>query len=422
MADKISETDFFAERHRLIYRSILDVWVSGEAIDRVTVANELRRKGDIERVGGLSYLVDLDTNMPRVANIDSYIRLVREKAALREGAQLAQTAMNRFLADDEPAERIVTSVQDAVSGLYLKLDNRQQKDFITPLAAIERYEGGINTFLDPSKRSMGVSTGFTKLDEMTGGMRGGDYIIIAARPGMGKTALALNIAWHVAYKLKLTVPIFSLEMSVESLVTRMACSVARVDSQRFRAGYLNDGDRIRLRNAIDSITSSPIYIDDSTGITMAGVSAKLRRLKAQNGGIGLVVIDYLQLMTDKGENRNQEVTHMSRAVKLLAKELACPFLVLSQLSRQTELRGKGSASRPQLSDLRESGSLEQDADVVAFIFRPEVYDRSREDLRGHAEIILAKQREGPTGIVNLTFLHSQTRFENRAEDLGEEPQ
>ena len=284
----------------MIYRAILEVWASGENVDRVPVANELRRKGDIERAGGLSYLVSLDDGLPRVANIDTYIRVVREKAALREGAQIAQMAMNRFLADEETAERIVSGVQDAVSGLYMKLGAKQQSDFVTPLAAIERYEGGINTFLDPSKRSMGITTGFTKLDDMTGGLRPGDYIIIAARPGMGKTALALNVAWHVAYKLKRTVPIFSLEMSVESLVTRMACSTARVDSQRFRAGYMNEAERMRLRSAIDSITGSPIYIDDSTGITMAGVSSKLRRLKARTGDIGLVVIDYLQLMTGAG--------------------------------------------------------------------------------------------------------------------------
>lgn len=421
IAERLSENDFCMQKHRVIWARMIDVWSSGERVDRVMVATELRRRGELDMVDGLSYLISLDNEMPHIANLDGYIRVLKDKSALRDGAKLVALAMTRFMSDSEPADKIVPDLQDAISELYLRLSTKQQTDFTTPLAAVEKYEGGINAFLDPTKRAKGVTTGFTKFDEMTGGLHAGDYAILAARPSQGKTALALNIAWHVAHKLKLPVPFFSLEMSVESLVTRMVCSIARVDSQRFRAGYINQDERTRLRIALESVTQSPLFIDDNTGITMATVASKLRRLKAQYGEIGLAVFDYLQLLGDnKAENRNQEVTRFSRGFKLLAKELNCPFLVLSQLSRATEIR-KGGGNRPQLSDLRESGAIEQDADIVGFIFRAETYDRSREELRGLAELILAKQRNGPVGTIPLVFIHSQTRFDNPT-DEGDEPQ
>jgi replicative DNA helicase len=235
------------------------------------------------------------------------------------------------------------------------------------------------------------------------------------------TAFALNIAWHVATRLFQPVAIFSLEMSQESLLTRMLCAAARVDSQRFRTGYLNEGERQKLRQAANQMVEAPIYIDDTAGVHLMDMHAKLRKLHQSGQKLGLVVVDYLQLMSSKGrvENRNQEVSQISRGLKLMSKELDCPFLVLSQLSRATETRVGD--HRPQLSDLRESGSIEQDADLVGFIFREEVYKRDREDLRGLAELILAKQRNGPIGTVELVFLHAQTRFENRAEDLGDIP-
>jgi replicative DNA helicase len=238
---------------------------------------------------------------------------------------------------------------------------------------------------------------------------------------MGKTAFALNIAWHVATRLFQPVAIFSLEMSQESLLTRMLCAAARVDSQRFRTGYLNEQERQKLRQAAHQMVEAPLYIDDTAGANLMDMHAKLRRLAQSGQKPALVVVDYLQLMSARGrsENRNQEVSQMSRGLKLLSKELDCPFLVLSQLSRATETR-QGD-HRPQLSDLRESGSIEQDADLVGFIFREEVYKRDREDLHGLAELILAKQRNGPIGKVDLVFLHAQTRFENRAEDLGDLP-
>jgi replicative DNA helicase len=292
---------------------------------------------------------------------------------------------------------------------------------LDPGQILRDYEGGINAFLDPSKRIKGLSTGFAKFDELTGGLHGGDLCIVAARPSMGKTALALNIAQHVALNLKQTVAVFSLEMSRESLLTRMLCSAARVDSQRFRAGYLTQEERRKLNHALHELVEAPLYIDDTPGIHMMDIHAKLRRLQAERK-LGLVIVDYLQLMGSRGrfENRNQEVSALSRGMKMLAKELNVPMMVLSQLSRAVENR-QGD-HRPQLSDLRESGSIEQDADVVGFIFREEVYQREREDLRGLAELIIAKQRNGPVGTVNLVFLHAQTKFENRAEDTGELPE
>jgi replicative DNA helicase len=286
---------------------------------------------------------------------------------------------------------------------------------------LEQFEGGINAFLDPSKRIKGLSTGFLKLDDMTGGLHEGELVILAARPSMGKTALALNIAQHVAMHptQKQTVAVFSLEMSSESLLTRMVCAAARVDQQKFRASYLNQDERRRLAKGTADLVQSPLFIDDTAGTHLMDIHAKLRRLKNEHG-LALVVIDYLQLMSGRGryENRNQEISTISRGLKLLAKELKVPMLVLSQLNRAPETRPGD--HRPQLSDLRESGSIEQDADLVAFIFREEVYKPEREDLRGLAELIVAKQRNGPTGKVNLVFLREFTKFENRTNDLGED--
>jgi replicative DNA helicase len=258
---------------------------------------------------------------------------------------------------------------------------------------------------------------------MTGGLHGGELFILAARPSMGKTALALNIAQHVATtKDPRPVAIFSLEMTKESLLTRLLCATARVDGQKFRAGFLNREERARLSAAATAISAAPLFIDDTSGANLMDIHAKLRRLKAEQHGLGLVVIDYLQLMSGRGryENRNQEISTLSRGLKLLSKELDVPMMVLSQLSRAPEIRQEGD-HRPQLSDLRDSGAIEQDADLVGFIFRPEVYKPERQDLRGAAELILAKQRNGPTGVVKMVFLKHCTRFENRTADLGEEP-
>ena len=418
IAGVLTNEDFALEKHRRIFVRMSELHERSEKIDRVTVANELLRYNELESVDGLSYLVSLDDGLPRISNLDSYVKIVRDKATLRRIAVASQHLMNRALMAEDDPEDILAGAEQTLLQLG---ESRTDKGLATPLQVIQGYEGGLNAFLDPSKRIKGISTGFTKLDEMTGGLHAGELVILAARPSMGKTALALNICWHVASRLLQPVAIFSLEMSQESLLTRMLCAAARVDSQRFRAGYLNEAERKKLREAANQMVESPIYIDDTAGINLMDMHAKLRRLQQSGQKLGLVVVDYLQLMSIRGrtENRNQEVSQLSRGMKLLSKELGCPFLVLSQLSRAPETR-QGD-HRPQLSDLRESGSIEQDADLVAFIFREEVYKRDREDLRGVAELHLAKQRNGPIGKIDLVFIHSMTKFENRAEDLGDLP-
>ncbi|MCU1330914.1 MAG: primary replicative helicase [Bryobacterales bacterium] len=419
VAGVVGMEDFALEKHRRIYFRMSELHERGDRVDRVTVANELMRFNELESVDGLSYLVSLDDGMPHIPNLEGYIRIIREKSALRQIAMSAQHMMNRALMGEEDPQTILASAEES----FLKLgDSRNEKGLMTPLEVIQSVDGGLNAFLDPSKRVKGISTGFTKLDEMTGGLHGGELIILAARPSMGKTAFALNIAWHVATRLFQPVAIFSLEMGRESLLSRMLCASARVDSHRFRTGFLNQAERQKLRDAANQMVEAPIHIDDTAGVHLMDMHAKLRKMTQSGQKPGLVVIDYLQLMSGKGrqENRNQEVSQISRGLKLLAKEMDCPFLVLSQLSRATETR-QGD-HRPQLSDLRESGSIEQDADLVGFIFREEVYKRDREDLRGLAELIIAKQRNGPIGTVPMVFLHSLTRFENRAEDLGDLPE
>jgi replicative DNA helicase len=419
-AGTLEPDDFSLDNHRRVFKRMGELQARGEKIDRVTVANELMRTGELEACGGLSFLVSLDDGLPRIPNLDAYIRIVKDKAILRRIIFTSQHMMNRAMAGEEQPDEILAGAEETL----LKLgEARVKSGLVNPQQILADYEGGISAFLDPSKRIKGISSGFTKFDEMTGGLHGGELFILAGRPSMGKTALALNMAQHVGMKLKEAVAIFSLEMSKESLLTRMLCASARVDSQRFRAGYLSPDERRKLNQALHELVEAPLYIDDTAGVHLMDLHAKLRRLQAelqsQGRKLGLVVVDYLQLMTGRGrfENRNQEVSALSRGMKLLAKELNVPMMVLSQLSRAVETR-QGD-HRPQLSDLRESGSIEQDADLVGFVFREEVYHRDREDLRGLAELILAKQRNGPVGTVNLVFLHSQTKFENRAEDTGE---
>jgi replicative DNA helicase len=417
-AGTLEPDDFSLEKHRRIFKRMGELQTRGEKIDRITVANELMKFNELEACDGLTYLVSLDDGLPQIPNLDSYIRIVKDKAVLRRIIFASQHMMNRCLLGEEEPGDILAGAEETL----LKLGDSQVKSGLLNAGQIlQNYEGGISAFLDPSKRIKGISTGFAKLDEMTGGLHGGELVIIAARPSMGKTALALNIAQHVALKLKQTVAIFSLEMSQESLLTRMLCAAARVDSQRFRAGFLSQEERRKLNHSLHELVEAPLYIDDTSGVHLMDMHAKLRRLQ-QEHKIGLVIVDYLQLMSAPGrqENRNQEVSALSRGMKLLAKELNVPMMVLSQLSRAVETR-QGD-HRPQLSDLRESGSIEQDADLVGFIFREEVYHREREDLRGLAELIVAKQRNGPVGTVNLVFLHAQTKFENRAEDTGELPE
>ncbi|HYL74717.1 MAG TPA: replicative DNA helicase [Bryobacteraceae bacterium] len=418
VAGTLEADDFSLEKHRRIFLRMGELYGRSERIDRVTVANELLKQNQLESVDGLTYLVSLDEGLPALSNLDSYVRIVKDKATLRRIIFTSQKLIDRCIVGEDEPDEILASAEESL----LKLgDARTKEALVSPQGILDNFEGGINAFLDPSKRIKGLSTGFLKLDEMTGGLHQGELLILAARPSMGKTALALNMAQHVAMhpNQKQTVAVFSLEMSRESLLTRMICAGARVDQQKFRAGYLNQDERRRLAKTAAELVKTPLFIDDTAGTHLMDIHAKLRRLQAEHG-LALVVIDYLQLMSGRGrfENRNQEISTISRGLKLLAKELKVPMLVLSQLSRAPETRPGD--HRPQLSDLRESGSIEQDADLVAFIFREEVYKPDREDLRGLAELQVAKQRNGPTGRVNLVFLKEFTKFENRTNDLGED--
>jgi replicative DNA helicase len=419
VAGVLEPDDFSLEKHRRIFTRMKDLYERGSRIDRVTVADELMKQGQLESVDGLSYLISLDEGLPELANLDGYIRIVKDKSILRKLIYSAQSVINRCLLGEEEPDAILASTEESL----LKLgEDRSRDQLSSPSAIIEKFPGGVGAFLDPSQRVRGLSTGFAKFDEMTGGLNGGELIILAARPSMGKTALALNIAQHVAThpKMRKPVAVFSLEMSSSSLLTRLLCSAARVDQHKFRAGYLNAEERRKLQVALADLTEAPLYLDDTAGVHLMDVHSKLRRMKAEHG-LSLVVIDYLQLMSSRGrnENRNQEVSAISRGLKLMSKDLDVPFVVLSQLSRASETRVGD--HKPQLSDLRDSGSIEQDADLVAFIFREEVYKRDREDIKGLADLIIAKQRNGPIGTVPLRFLGQFTRFENRAEDLADIP-
>lgn len=419
VAAAITADDFSIEKHRRIFGRMQDLYQRGERLDRVTLANELVRQNQLESVDGLAYLVSLDDGLPKLPNIDSYLKIVKDKAQLRRLIFIAEKIRDRaFIGQDTPDE-IAAGAEEAL----LQMGDSNLKDsLVRPGDIIESFQGGLNAFLDPTRRNKGISTGLTKLDEMTGGLRGGELFILAARPAMGKTALALNIAQHVATNPHdpRTVAVFSLEMSKESLLTRLVCAAGRVDQQKFRAGFLNGDERRQLQMALGQLMDAPLFIDDTAGVNLMDIHSKLRKLKQQHG-LGLVVIDYLQLMSGRGrfENRNQEVSAISRGMKLLSKELDVPIMALSQLSRATESR-QGD-HRPQLSDLRESGSIEQDADMVAFVFREEYYKPDREDLRGQAELILAKQRNGPTGRVPMVYLREYTKFENPASVFDEPP-
>jgi replicative DNA helicase len=415
-AGTLEAEDFSLEKHRRIFKRMGELQERGEKIDRITVANELMKLNELEACDGLSYLVELDDGLPQIPNLDSYIRIVKDKAVLRRIVFAAQHMMNRALAGEEEPGEILAGAEETL----LKLGEARMKSGLLDAGQIlHDYEGGVSAFLDPGKRIKGIGTGFAKFDDYTGGLHGGDLVIVAGRPSMGKTALALNVAQHVALRNKQTVAIFSLEMSKESLLTRMLCAAARVDGQKFRAGYLNQDERRKLNQALHELVQAPLYIDDTPGAHLMDMHAKLRRLQTDRK-LGLVIVDYLQLMTAGGrfENRNQEVSALSRGMKMLAKELNCPVMVLSQLSRAVENR-QGD-HRPQLSDLRESGSIEQDADVVGFIYRPEVYNRNDDSLRGQAELIIGKQRNGPVGIVKLMFVSEYTKFENPTSELPEE--
>ena len=423
MAGRLQPADFAIEKHRRIFLRMEDLHRRGVAIEDLTLVEELSRLDQLASCDGVAYIASLSEGMPRLSSIDDYVKIVKDKSLLRQLIHTADSIVSRSIEGVQQVDEVLAEAESAI----LKVGDAQlRSELADPRQIIEGFAGGVEEFLDPGKRVGGLSTPFVKFDEMTTGLRAGELIVIAARPSMGKTALALNIAWHVAADLPdkhgKPVAVFSLEMSKESLLTRLLCSTAKVDSHRFRGGYLGQDERQRLRSALQQLVASKLFIDDSADTNLMNISAKCRRLRAEHG-LGLIVIDYLQLMApESGEkrrfdNRTQEISALSRGLKLLANSLKVPVIALSQLSRAPEMRTGN--HRPQLSDLRDSGSIEQDADVVGFIFREEVYKPDREDLRGVAELLVAKQRNGPTGRIKLAFLNKYVKFENLADDIGD---
>ncbi len=420
VAGALDTADFSIEKHRRIFLRMRELQERGENIEYLTLVEEIDKHNQLEACDGIAYISSLTDGLPRLSSIESYLKIVKDKSLLRNLIFTAQNIITQCIEGGQEAEDLVAEAESAVMKIG---DANLRSGLADPGQIIDGFAGGREAFLDPAQRLRGLSTPFLKFDELTTGLHPSELIIIAARPSMGKTAMALNIAQYVATdspeKAGQPVAVFSLEMSKEALLTRMLCATARVDSHRFRGGFLNDEERERLRAALSRLVASKLFIDDSADITVMDVSAKCRRLKAEHG-LALVVVDYLQLMASKGrqENRVQEISAMSRGLKLLAKDLGVPVIALSQLSRAPETRPGD--HRPQLSDLRESGSIEQDADVVAFIFREEVYKHDRADLHGLAELIVSKQRNGPTGKIKLAFLHKYVAFQNLAEHVGAE--
>jgi len=402
----ITERDFFRDAHRRIFVKMLELMERGQAIDFITVKDELGRSGDLDQVGGPAYIASLVDGLPHGVNVADYARIVKEKSSLRSLIS--------------SANRILTSAYQAEEDAGGIIDEAEREIFAIAEGAIH---GGFVSMRDLANASFavveqahtrkqlvtGVPTGFLELDEMLAGLQPSDLIIVAARPAMGKTSLVLNIAQHVGTKTNMTVGFFSLEMSKEQLFLRMLTSEAGIDGHRLRTGFLGERDFPRLTQAMETLGRARIYIDDSASIGVLEMRAKARRLKAEHG-LDLIVIDYIQLMQGRGrfDNRVTELASISRGLKGLAKELGVPVVVLSQLSRAPENRPN---KRPQLSDLRESGALEQDADVVVMIFREDMYEQTEEN-QGVAELIIAKQRNGPTGTVRLAFIREFTRFEN----------
>ena len=403
-AELIDADDFFRDAHRRVFDKMVDLNERGEAIDLVTLKDALGRSGDLDRVGGPAYIAGLVDGVPRSTHIEHYARIVKEKATLRNlifaSNRIVETAYGAAEESDtilDQAEQAIFSIaDDNIHTGFVPLRDLVQGSFET-IEQLQEHRGVVT----------GVPTGFVDIDEKTSGLQPSDLIIIAGRPSMGKTAFALNIAQHLGVKTDLTIGIFSLEMSKEQLFLRMLTTEAGVDSHKFRGGFLGERDYGELSGALGRLSDAKVFIDDSASIGVLEMRAKARRLKAEHG-LDLVIVDYLQLMQGRGrfDNRTQELASISRSLKGLAKELHVPVVALSQLSRAPEGR---SDRRPQLSDLRESGALEQDADLVMFIYRDEVYNESPEN-ENLAEIIIGKQRNGPTGVVKLAFLKQCTKF------------
>ncbi len=409
--------DFGLDSHRRIYAVMVKLAEIGYAVDIVTVSEELRKRKELDSIGGVAYLASLSEGLPRKLSIESYVAIVRDKSLLRQLMSVCDAGM--IEAADQAREAL--DVLNEVSGRLMEISEHAITGGFSDIGEIVKSSfGSIDKLYEQGREITGLATHYLKFDQMTSGLQDSELIIIAARPSMGKTAWAINIAQNAAVKDGKVVAVFSLEMSKESLLRRMLASEALVNSRKIQTGFLPREDKGKLLAALERLMQSKMYIDDTPGINLAEMRAKARRLKQQEGRLDLIVIDYLQLMTGstgsnqkKFENRTQEVSSVSRGLKALAKEMRVPVVALSQLSRGSEQRTGD--KKPLLSDLRESGSIEQDADVVAFIHREEYYNREDEDLKGKAEIIIAKQRNGPTGSVMLAYMSDYTRFENLAD-------
>jgi replicative DNA helicase len=402
----IDVSDFYREDHKEIFEAIMDLYERGEPIDLITVSEQLKIRGSIDAVGGLEYLTNLVNAVPTTANAKHYAKIVEEKSILRRLIKTSSEIINMGYDETEEVEYILDRAEKGIFDISQKRNSQgfvQIKDVL--IETFDRLEELYNN----KGNVTGIPTGFVDLDHKTAGLHNSDLVLIAARPAMGKTSFVLNIAQYAAIHSQVPVAIFSLEMSKEQLVNRMLCCEAMVDAQKMRTGQLEDSDWQKIAKALGPISDAPIYIDDTPGVTSAEIRAKCRRLKLEKD-LGLVIIDYLQLMQGRGrsESRQQEISEISRSLKILAKEINVPVIALSQLSRAPEMR---SDHRPILSDLRESGAIEQDADIVMFLYRDDYYNPETEK-KNVAEVIVAKHRSGSTGTVELAWLGQYTKFAN----------
>ena len=420
--DLVDENCFYKPAHQHIFRVIAQLFSEGSAVDVVTVGEKLKNEKLLTEIGGSSYLTDLTNVLPTAANIEHYARIIKDKAVLRQLIHVStKIAASAYSQQGDVADLLDQAEHD----IFSIAQSKAEKGFVSVSDLVHDVIETVEKLYQRKTHVTGVSTGFSEIDAMTSGFQPSNLIIIAGRPSMGKTSFAMNIAEHVALHEKKPVAVFSLEMSREELMLRMLCSQARVDSHKVRRGYLEKKYWNTLTAAASQIAQSPIYIDDSSGLSVLEMRARARRLAAELAAKGtplaLIMVDYLQLMRGMGkiESRQQEISEISRSLKGLARDLRVPVVALSQLSRRPEEKGR--EGRPQLSDLRESGAIEQDADLVAFIFREEVYKPQELDNQGKAKILIAKQRNGPTGEVELAFLREFTKFENLSHSGIPEP-
>ena len=403
----LSDYDFYREDNRIIYSAILNLYNRGEPIDIITLKSELSSMGKLEAVGGLEYLAELPEKVPTTANVDKYIKIVEEKSTLRT---LIRTANELITLGYDPTQEVEELMDTAERKIFNVMQSRNQKGYSSMKDILVDTFVELEELYNRKQHVTGVPTGFINLDYKTAGLHGSDLILVAARPAMGKSAFALNIATNAAVRAKTPVAIFSLEMSKEQMANRILCSEALVDSNKVRTGKVEDDDWVKLAQASGILSEAQIFIDDTPGISIMEIRAKCRKMKLEKN-IGLVVIDYLQLVqgsSKRGASREQEIAEISRSLKILAKEINVPVIALSQLSRAPEQRPD---HRPMLSDLRESGSIEQDADIVMFLYRDDYYNQDSEK-KNVAEVILAKHRAGSTGTVELAWLGNYTKFAN----------